>query len=111
MSRDGGIGRRAGLRIQCRKACRFESCSRHQNLSHSLTANWAEVLVESAQPAVAVLVQSCPSLPKLRKFGGLGFLLFIRPISGASYKPDTLSRWIFATPPTPLGSPDRAKLT
>ena len=30
--RDGGIGRRAGLRIQCRKACRFESCSRHQKI-------------------------------------------------------------------------------
>ena len=30
--RDGGIGRRAGLRIQCRKACRFESCSRHHKI-------------------------------------------------------------------------------
>ena len=30
--RDGGIGRRAGLRIQCRKACRFKSCSRHHRL-------------------------------------------------------------------------------
>jgi hypothetical protein len=32
MRRDGGIGRRAGLRIQCRKACRFESCSRHHKI-------------------------------------------------------------------------------
>jgi hypothetical protein len=43
-SPDGGIGRRARLRTVCRKACRFKSCSGHQELPVLRESNSVAVL-------------------------------------------------------------------
>ena len=51
----GGIGRRAGLRIQCRKMCRFKSCHPHQT---------------------SAILLICKAYPRVRIGFAISFILF-----------------------------------